>query len=78
MFRLRDFELPYWHKAVWSHEKVLHALAEYKLLVQAMQADPIVARYFDVLVGTKRGGRGCTIEEIATTLSGQWLTRSES
>jgi hypothetical protein len=67
-FRLRDFELPYWRNAIIFREKTLHALAEYKLFVQAMQVYPIFARYFGTLVGTKRGGRGFRVEDIADHL----------
>jgi hypothetical protein len=67
-FQIRDFEMPYWHKAVWSHEKALHDLPEYGLLIQAMLLDPIFARYFDSLVGTKRGGRGFKAKDIADHL----------
>jgi len=67
-FAVREIAVPYWHKAVRYHADALHALAEFQSLVEAIKADPLVARYFGVLAGTILVQRSFSIDEIADHL----------
>jgi hypothetical protein len=68
IFLLRAVEFPYWQRMVWSHPQARHALPEYEPFMRAMRSDPTFARYFNVLVGTNRGGTTFSPEDLADQL----------
>jgi hypothetical protein len=70
VFVTSDIEIPYWSpmsRGVRPLLGLVHALPEYKLYVQALQVDTVAARHIGI-VGTARGGRSVTVEELADRL----------
>jgi len=67
-FTLRDAGTPYWHKGVLSHEGQLHSFSEYRAFVDALHADPPLARHLGALVGTTHGRLRISEEQVADHL----------
>ncbi len=59
--------MPYWHRGILSRYESLHALAEYKVYLQALENGPIAARSIGIVL-TARGGRQITSQELADRL----------